>query len=138
LTDPFIDTDVIIRYLTGDDAVKQRDAATLFERVEAGELILRAPDTVVADAVYVLSSRRLYGIDHGEVQALLTPLVRSPGFRVQNKRALERALQLFGSTNLGFGDAMIIATMELEGARELYSYDTDFDRVSLISRRAPA
>ena len=31
---PFIDTDVIIRFLTGDDPQKQAAAITLFEQVE--------------------------------------------------------------------------------------------------------
>lgn len=52
---PFVDTDVLIRLLTGDDPAKQAQAADLFEQVERGELQLAAPNTVIADAVYVLS-----------------------------------------------------------------------------------
>lgn len=59
---PFVDTDVIIRLLTGDDPVKQAQAASLFEQVEQGKLSLAAPDTVIADAVFVLASPRLYHV----------------------------------------------------------------------------
>lgn len=38
MSDPFVDTDVIIRLLTGDDLQKQAEAAALFEQVEAGNL----------------------------------------------------------------------------------------------------
>ena len=55
MADPFVDTDVLIRLLTGDDLDKQARAATLFEQVEAGTLSVAAPDTVIADAVYVLA-----------------------------------------------------------------------------------
>jgi len=34
MTKPFIDTDVIIRFLTGDDLQKQAAATTLFEQIE--------------------------------------------------------------------------------------------------------
>ena len=34
---PFVDTDVIIRLLTGDDPVKQAQAVVLFEQVEQAE-----------------------------------------------------------------------------------------------------
>ena len=57
---PFVDTDIIIRLLTGDAPVKQTKAAGLFEQVEQGHLLLAAPDTVIADAVFVLASPRLY------------------------------------------------------------------------------
>jgi predicted nucleic acid-binding protein len=138
VTGPFVDTDVIIRYVTGDDPRKQEEAAALFERVERGELTLRAPDTVIADAVFVLASPRLYGIQRADVAEALMPLVRSPGFQVENKRILERALQLYGSRNFGFGDAMIVATMEQEGVEDLYSYATDFDRIPSVKRRTPS
>jgi predicted nucleic acid-binding protein len=52
---PFIDTDVIIRFLTGDDPDKQPANQAPFERIERGELVASIPHTVIADAVYVLS-----------------------------------------------------------------------------------
>ena len=137
MTQPFIDTDVIIRFLTGDDLRKQAAAATLFEQIEQGLLTVTAPDTVIADAVYVLSSPRLYHIARSEVRELLTPLVRLPHFRVQNDASVLRALDLYASTNLDFGDTLIIASMEQQNSHILYSYDTGFDRVQGITRREP-
>ena len=60
--------------------------------------------------------------------------VKLPGFRVRQKRALLRALEVYGTTNRGFGDAMILATMEQRGSQQLYSYDRGFDRLSGITR----
>jgi len=137
MSDPFVDTDVLIRLLTGDDPVKQAAATGLFERVEAGELTLLAPDTVIADAVFVLSSRRLYNLLRPDIQQLLTTLVRLPRFRVRNRRALLRALEIYGGTNLDFGDAVIVAAMHEAGSEELFSFDRDFDRLPGISRIEP-
>jgi predicted nucleic acid-binding protein len=134
---PFIDTDVIIRFLTGDDLKKQAAAAALFEQVEQGTITVEAPDTVIADAVYVLSSPRLYHVARNEVQELLTTLVRLPHFRVQNRFCVLRALELYGSTNLDFGDTLIIASMEQQNSQTLYSYDTGFDRIKGITRQEP-
>jgi len=134
---PFVDTDVIIRLLTGDDLKKQAAAAALFEQVEQGLLTIAAPDTVIADAVYVLSSPRLYHIARSEVRELLTPLVRLPHFRVQNQQSILQALDLFSSTNLDFGDTFIIASMEQQDSSTLYSYDKGFDRIQNIKRQEP-
>jgi predicted nucleic acid-binding protein len=137
MIEAFIDTDVIIRFLTGDDPKKQAASATLFEQIEKGLLIAMAPDTVIADAVYVLSSPRLYHIARNDIQELLTPLVRLPHFRVQNRLAVLRALDFYASNNLDFGDTLIIASMEQQGSQILYSYDTDFDHFIEITRREP-
>jgi len=137
MTQPFIDTDVIIRFLTGDDLKKQAAAANLFDQIEQGLLTIAAPDTVIADAVYVLSSPRLYHIARSEVRELLTTLVSLPGFRVQNQLCVLRALDLYSTTRLDFGDTLIIASMEQESSQVIYSYDTDFDRIQGITRREP-
>ena len=139
MTYPFIDTDVIIRLLTGDDPEKQEKAASLFEQVEQGSLTVAAPDTVIVDAVFVLSSPRLYKLSRQDVASLLIPLVRLPGFHVTNRRSVLAALVLYGygQAKMDFGDAMIIAFMQQGGSRILYSFDTDFDKVSGISRQEP-
>jgi predicted nucleic acid-binding protein len=137
MTQPFIDTDVIIRLLTGDDPEKQAAATALFEQVEQGTLTVTAPDTVIADAVYVLSSPRLYHLARSEVRELLTALVHLPHFQVQNRLAISRALELYGSSKLDFGDVLIIASMEQQHSQILYSHDADFDRFDGIIRQEP-
>jgi predicted nucleic acid-binding protein len=138
MTTPFIDTDVIVRLLTGDDPEKQAASAALFEQVQAGTLQVAAPDTVIADAVYVLSSPRLYNLPRSEVRELLTPLVRLKGFKVKNRRVVLKALDLYGSMNIDFGDAFIAASMEQAGSKIVYSYDTDFDGIAGIERIEPS
>lgn len=134
---PFIDTDVIIRLLTGDDLRKQVAAGVLFEQIEQGTLTAAAPDTVIADAVYVLASRELYKKKRVEIRDLLAPIVRLPHFHIQNRSSVLEALDLYASTNLDFGDTLIIATMMQQSSQTLYSYDRDFDRIKTIIRQEP-
>lgn len=137
MSEPFLDTDVIIRFLTGDDPTKQARAANLFAAVEDGNLTVRAPVTVIADAVYVLASANLYRLPRPQIAAMLTRLVLLPGFRVERRRAVLAALALYGTTALGFGDCMLLATMRQTGSTRIYSYDTDFDRFPPIQRLEP-
>ena len=136
MTHPFVDTNIIIRFLTGDHPAQQAKAAALFESVEQEGLTIAAPDTVIADAVYVLSSPRLYNIPRHEIAALLIPLVRRPHFRVDNRRTVLAALALYGyaRAKIDFGDAFIIASMQQAGTQTLYSFDVDFDKVPGIER----
>ena len=108
------------------------------QRVEAGELTLRGPDTVVADAVFVLCSPRTYNLPRADVRMALVPLLRLPQFKIQHRRALIRALDIFVAyPRFDFGDAMILATMERQGDTELYSYDRDFDVIAAVRRIEP-
>lgn len=137
LPNSYIDTDVIIRFLTRDDKRKSEDATVLFEKVEEGKLILFAPDTVIADAVFVLSSPNLYNLSGVKIRDLLTALLRYSNFKVGNKQVLIKALDLYALKNIDFGDAML-AVLTLESQNKLiYSYDHDFDKIQGIKRKEP-
>lgn len=137
MSDPFVDADVLVRLITGDDPVKQAAATALFRRVASGDVVVRAPESVIADTVYVLSSSRLYALSRDRVREALAPLLGLPAFRVRNRSEVLRALDLYATTRLDFSDALLVAAMEQEGAAALYSYDRHFDRIAGIARREP-
>jgi predicted nucleic acid-binding protein len=137
VSDAYIDTDVLIRFLTGDDLEKQARSAQLFAAIEDGSLTVRAPVTVIADAAHVLASRRLYGLPRAQVAAMLSLLVRHPGFRVDQRSVVLAALSIFAEARLDFGDCMLVASMRQDGVSRLYSYDRDFDRFADIERVEP-
>lgn len=133
----FVDTDIIVRFITGDDPAKMQAAAALFTAVEEGHLTLACPVTTIADAIYVLTSRQLYGLDRTLVATALRTLLDLAHFHVADRRQVRRALDLYAQTRLDFGDTMLVAAMEDAGANALYSYDRDFDRLPQVTRREP-
>lgn len=137
MANPFIDTDIIIRLLTNDDPHKQAAAADLFKKIEKGQLSVSAPDTVIADCVYVLSSPRLYNLSRVKIRDLLDTILNLSHFKVQNKRIMLKALKLYANSNLDFSDTFIIASMEQSKSKVLYSYDRDFDHIPTITRQEP-
>jgi len=137
VADPVIDTDVIVRLLTGDDAAKQQAAFNLFNRIRGGELTAMAPETVIADAVFVLSSPRLYNVTRAHIRTLLLPILSLSGFWIEDREIVLAALNLYANSTSGFGDALIVAYMRQRGSTTLYSYDQGFDRYPDIQRREP-
>ena len=133
----FFDTNIIIRFLTGDDLKKQQAAAALFERIEKKEVTLYAPDSVICDAVFVLSSPKHYNKDREEIRELLFPLVSLENLKIANRRTLLRALDIYATHPIDFSDAFLKATMEAAHAQMIYSYDTDLDRFSDVIRQEP-
>ncbi len=115
----FVDADVIVRLLTGDDPVKQARAAALFEKVEKGSLSLRTPVTTIADVVYVLSSPRLYKVPRTALVDMLKFLIMLPGFDVGDKAAVLSALDIYAGTRVDFGDALIASGVLLSATPSL-------------------
>ena len=135
----FLDTNVVLRYLTRDDEIKAEACFELLRRVQQGEEELTTCEAIVAEVVYVLSSPRLpYRLDHAQIRARLLPILTLRGVRLPHKRVCLRALDLYASSAfLDFEDALAVAHMERRGTAEIVSYDRDFDRVSGIRRTEP-
>lgn len=135
----FLDTNVILRYLTRDDEAKAEACYELFQRVQRGEEDLSTCEAIVIEAVYVLSSPRLpYRLSHEEIRARLLPILTLRGLKLPQKRVYLRALDLYASSPfLDFEDAVAVAHMEQRGITEIVSYDQDFDRMSGLRRIEP-
>lgn len=127
----FLDTNVILRYLTRDDETKAEACYQLFQRVKSGKEELFTCETIVAEVVYVLSSPGAgYRLDHEEIRARLSPILGLRGLRIPRKRVCIRALDIYAQYPLlDFEDALAVAHMERKGMTEIVSYDRDFDRV---------
>ncbi len=133
----FLDTNILLRHLTGDDEEKARACQELLVRVERGEETVVTSDLVIAEAVFILQSTRQYGLRREQICRLLEPVVRLRGLRLPNKALYSRAFELYCETSLGFVDAYNAAYMEARSLTEIYSYDTDFDRLEGIERVEP-
>ena len=135
----FLDTNVILRYLTRDDERKAEACYRLFQRLSRGEEELFTCEAIVTEVVYVLSSRRApYRLSHEEIRARLVPILTLRGLRLPQKRVYIRALDIYASSPfLDFEDALAAAHMERQGVTEIVSYDRDFDMVAGVRRTEP-
>ena len=135
----FLDTNVIIRYLTRDDEAKAADCYGLFQRVQQREEELLTCEAVVSEVTYVLSSSGSpYRLTHEEIRERLLPILVLRGIRLSQKRVCLHALDIYAASPfLDFEDALAVAHMEHAGVNEIVSYDRDFDRVPGVRRVEP-
>jgi predicted nucleic acid-binding protein len=137
----FLDANVILRYLvqavTPADRQKAEAVAELFRQAVLGNEILTTSDAIVAEVVFVLASPRQYGLPTPEIAARLKPLLNLRGFKLQGKRRMIRALDLYAMfPKLGFVDALAIAYVE-QSDLTLASFDRHFADVPGIKRWEP-
>ena len=135
----FLDTNVILRYLTKDDEAKAEACYRLFQRVKSGEEELYTCEAIITEVVYVLSSSRApYRLGHEEIRSRLVPILTLRGLRLPQKRIYLQALDLYAAFPfLDFEDALAAAHMEHRGIAEIVSYDKDFDRLPGVERVEP-
>jgi predicted nucleic acid-binding protein len=123
----------IVRPATTQDTVMAQTATTLFEQVKAGEETIFVSDAVVAEIVFILSSRRHYGLPRIDVVGRLAPMLQLHGCRLARKRVVLRALDLWGGApKLSFVDALG-ATYAQELGEPLASFDADLGKVPGIA-----
>lgn len=133
----YLDANVILRFLTKDDPAKADRCFALFSKVKAKEVVLTTSESVLAEVVYVLSSKALYDQPRENIRRMLLPIISLPGLRILHRRAFLRALDIFSTSRLDFEDALSIAHMERLKVKTIVSYDRDFDGVEGIRRREP-
>lgn len=97
-----VDTNVLVRLLTGDDPAQRVAARSLFETEQ-----IWIAKTVLLETTWVL--RSLYGFEEGAVCAALTKLLGLAMVQVEDARAVASALALAGK-GLEFADALHLAS----------------------------
>lgn len=113
----FVDTNIVLRYLLGDNAVLTAKAEKLV--AGSGERELVVTDVVVAEIVYVLRST---GRDRTQTIEALELLMRTPSFAYENEELTQTVMGLLGSTRLDYADCYLIARA-LRAGGGLHTFD---------------
>ena len=127
----FVDTNVLIRHLTGDPPDLAARATAFL--AEADELLL--PDLIVAEVVYVLES--LYEVPVDEVARLARSTIAFPPIRTLDHALLLRALEVYETHRIDFTEAYLVASAEASGILDIASFDRSIDRVTTANRIEP-
>ena len=128
----FIDTNILVRHLTGDPPEMAR-RATRFLASE-GELLL--VDLVVAETVYVLES--FYEAPRPQVADAIRSLLAFDPITCLDPALLLRALEVYEVDRLDFAEAYLVACAERSGVGRVASFDRSIDRVRAVERIEPS
>ena len=129
-----LDTNVLVRFVTGEPAAQARQVADLFAAAETGHARLTVLPMVLAEAVFVLTG--FYEHPRSKVAEVLTHLISCPGFQSDEHQRMLRALKLFAAGKLDFVDCYLAAASILE-KYTVVSYDKDFDKLHGVTRKSP-
>jgi predicted nucleic acid-binding protein len=127
----FVDSNVLVRHLTGDSPDQAEQATAL---LRSGEHLILV-DLVVAEVVYVLES--VYDVERARVADIVRAIVGFPSVAVPDEALLLRALEIYEQHRIHFAESYLAACAELSGVGVVASFDRDIDRVTSIRRLEP-
>lgn len=111
-----IDTNVVVRFLTGDEQTQFKEALKLFSNAE-----LFIPDSVILETEWVL--RFAYGFSPVEVASALRKLLGLPNVHVDSGGKVAQAIE-WHEQGLDFADALHLANSD--HLPELVTFDSKF------------
>ncbi len=128
----FIDTNVLVRHLTGDPP-RQAAAAG---RLLASDEDLLLTDVVLTEVGYVLES--FYEAPRTAVADALRAILGHRSIRVVDAPLLQRTVEIYELDRLDLTDAYLVASAERSGVGVVASFDRSIDRVTTVRRIEPA
>lgn len=127
----FVDTNVLVRHLTGDSPDLSARATAYLEL----ETDLLLTDLVVAEAVCVLES--FYEAPREQVAEAMRSLLAFDSLVSVDPALLLRAVEVYETDPIDFAEAYLVACAESTGINAIASFDRSIDRVGTVARVEP-
>jgi predicted nucleic acid-binding protein len=127
----FIDTNIIVRHLTGDPPAMAERAT----RFLASQRDLLLTDLILAETVYVLES--FYEAPRNQVAEAIRSMIAFESIVCVDPAMLLRAIEVYETDRLDFAEAYLVASAESTQVGRIASIDQAIDRVETVERVEP-
>lgn len=129
-----VDTNVLLRFFTGDPPDMAARARGLIARADCGEIALIIPVVVLAETFFTLES--FYKLKRVDIACKLIAFLESRGIVASESEVVVAALTLIKTRKAHFVDAYLAARAASEGV-PINSFDRNFDKFPGVLRNEP-
>ena len=119
-----LDTNIIVRFLVGDEKELFQKSVDYFKAVEKGQMQVEILSGVLMEAFFVLT--KFYKLPKNEVIDDLKVILSLEGVVNRDKTVLFETLNIMEKKGIDFVDALICAKCKLQNYRKL-SFDNDLN-----------
>ncbi len=126
---PLLDTNVILRFLTGNPDDKYKGVFGFFQDIELGKVNVELKPIVLFQTIFVL--KRFYKVPKDQITEIIRKLLTFKGLKIRDKKIIARMIDIWDSNNIEIVDAYLIALLEKDPKNSIYSYDKDFDKFKM-------
>ena len=125
-----LDTNVLVRLITDDDADMRESAVRLIEDAYANAEVLLVPAVVVLELVWVLSAR--YGFSRTDILNALDRLSCVKGLRFDSDARLHELIRIGRTTTTDIPDILIGLCARDSGCNFTWTFDKKAARTHLF------
>lgn len=102
----WIDTNVIIRFITADHPEMTMETADLMQKAETGQITLKVAAIIVAECCWVLQSAH-YNFSSHDIATVLISFINADGIETEEKETVLKALEQYSRHSVDFIDAYL-------------------------------
>ena len=125
-----IDTNIIVRFLVGDDEQQSQRAYQLFKNAESAKKELFVHLLVILEVVWVLES--VYEIEREKIIEALRELMLMPVLRFEQQPAIQKFLQNAQKNSHDLSDLLIAHSAGEQGCEAVITFDKKASQYSLF------
>ena len=125
-----VDTNILVRFLTEDDAKQSNKVYQLFKNAEEEKKELFISVLVVLELVWVLES--VYEIERIEILDSINLLIQMPIFHIENLTTIQNFILDAQQSKFDLSDLLIAQTAKTNGCEKILTFDKNVSKHKLF------
>ena len=125
-----VDTNILVRFLVGDDELQAKKVYNIFKKAEAKKNELFVPLLVTLELVWVLQS--VYQIERKEIIDSISDLTLMPILKFEQQTALQKFIYAAKKNSCDLSDLIIAHSAKEHGCENIMTFDRKASKYNLF------
>jgi predicted nucleic-acid-binding protein len=125
-----IDTNILIRFLIGDDELQAKKVYTIFKKAESEKKELFVPLLVILEMVWILES--VYDIPRAKILDSINDLLLMPIFKFDQLSTLQQFVHSAQGNKYDLSDLLIAHSAKMNGCETVITFDKKASKFQLF------
>ena len=125
-----IDTNILIRFLTGDEQAQAEMVYAFFKKAESEKTELFVPLLIVLEMIWVLES--VYEVSRTEILDAISDLLLMPVLKFDQHAILQQLIRSAQGNTFDLSDLLIAHAAKTSGCEKVITFDKDAAKFNLF------
>ena len=125
-----VDTNILIRFLIGDDEQQAKTVYNIFKKAESEKNELFVPLLVVLELIWVLES--VYQIPRTEILDSISELLLMPILKFEHQSVLQQFILSAQANRYDLSDLLIAHSAKIQGCATVLTFDKKASKFKLF------
>jgi predicted nucleic-acid-binding protein len=125
-----IDTNILIRFLTGDDELQAQKVYSIFKNAESEKKTLFVPLLVILESIWVLES--VYDVSRTEILESISELLLMPVLKFDQHSAVQQLVYSAQGNKYDLSDLLIAQSAKINGCESVLTFDKKASQFKLF------